>query len=80
MGESKRESKREEALDLGLDPDEYRTKEDLQEAIDRKVADVRALGPREDAEGDDPDAPEPTGKARVGVQPVADEDIPDALR
>lgn len=74
MGEAKREDLDDKARGLGLDPDGFRTKEDLQEAIDDNIAATSALGPREG------DAPEPTGKPVVGVQPLTDKDIPDSLR
>jgi hypothetical protein len=50
---------------LGLDPDDYRNKDELQAAIDEAAGD--------DGAGEQ-------GEATEGVQPLTDEDIPESGR
>jgi hypothetical protein len=65
MAEATREELDEQAIELGLDPDDYRNKDELQAAIDEAAGD--------DGAGEQ-------GEATEGVQPLTDEDIPESGR
>lgn len=79
MAEPTREDLDREARSLGLDPDDYRTKGELDDAI-LQTRGSSALGPHEGADAENLDAPEPSGKAVTAVQPMTADDIPEGLR
>lgn len=79
MGEPSREQLDEQAEALGLDPEAYTTKGDLQDAIDGAQAAQAALGPVVPP-GSGPPQFDPQSNPNKGIQPLTADDLPEALR
>lgn len=78
MRDKTRDQLEDDARGAGIaEPESYATKGDLEEALEsRAPAELGPVIP----EGVEPPAPKASGSPTVGVQPLTDEDIPEAGR